>query len=55
MRKTEVNGKIMWESVNGERFLDAGEKPKDLGVLRKIEVDGKIMWESRNGERVFNR
>jgi hypothetical protein len=53
MKKIDVNGRIMWESCDGERYLNPEEKPKDLYGFNKITVDGKVMWESSEGERVF--
>ena len=53
MRKIHINGKTMWESVDGERFMNPDEKPKDKFGWRKIHVEGKVMWESPQGERTF--
>ena len=52
--KTDVNGKIMWESNDGERLKRPEEKPKDFYGWHKVDVNGKIMWESPEGERVHD-
>lgn len=55
MKKINVEGKVMWESCDGERLRLPEERPKDLYGFRKVTVEGKVMWEGRNGERVFKR
>ena len=52
MHKITVDGKTMWESNEGERLKEPGEKP-DTSGWRAIYVNGKRMWESPEGERVL--
>ena len=52
MKKITVNGIIMWESSEGERYLELDKKPDTEG-FHKITVNGKVMWESSEGERVL--
>jgi hypothetical protein len=51
--QTEVNGQVMWESCDKERFKDTNNIPKDLCGWHQITIDGKVMWESPEGERSF--
>jgi len=51
--KTDVEGKVMWESTNGERVKNTSENNQNMYGWRKTDVDGKIMWESPDGERRF--
>jgi hypothetical protein len=52
--KTDVKGKVTWESCDGERLRQPEESPKDLYGWHKVNVEGRIMWESPDGaERVF--
>ncbi len=48
--KTDIDGKVMWESSSGERMKNPDEKP-DMYGWRKTDVDGVVMWESPEGER----
>jgi len=50
MNKIDVDGRVMWESNNGERVCNPDTEPNRYGAT-KIEVDGQIMWENNNGER----
>ena len=52
-RKTEHEGRTMWEDSSGERFFNPDEKPDDMYGWHKVEVDGRIMWESHSGERSY--
>lgn len=53
MEKICVDGKIMWQSSNGERVNYPGEKIDTYGMT-KIDVDGRIMWERCDGVRILN-
>jgi hypothetical protein len=48
--KIVVNGRVLWESPNGERRSEPDKKPDTYG-FEKITVDGQIMWEGPSGER----
>ena len=50
MFKTDVEGKVMWQNSNGERFKNPDEK-SDMYGWKKTDVNGKVMWESPDGER----
>jgi len=54
-RKINVNGKIMYETSEGERFInpDIEKKDRDLYGWHKIHINGKVMWGSPEGERSF--
>ncbi len=52
--KTDVEGRVTFQSPDGERLRNPGERPADKYGWQKVDVDGKIMWQSPDGtERVF--
>lgn len=58
MNKINVEGKIMWETCEGERFRNPNtanipSEKRDKYGWHKINVDGKVMWESPEGERSY--
>ena len=52
MEKISVEGKIMWQSVDGVIRKSSDIIPDKTG-WHKVDVEGKIMWESPEGEREF--
>jgi hypothetical protein len=49
MNKITVNGKVTWESDNGERLQTPDDPPKDYFGYQKVTIDGVTMWESPDG------
>jgi len=51
MDKITIDGRVMWQSSEGERLKVPNEKPDTYGWHR-VTVEGVEMWESPEGERV---
>ena len=53
--KKDVEGRVTFESPEGELLRQPEERPKDMYGWHKVDVDGRIMWESPDGtERVMS-
>jgi len=50
-RKTDVDGRVMWEYSSGERVKDVNAD-HDMYGWHKVDVNGQVMWESPDGERL---
>jgi hypothetical protein len=52
-KKTDVNGRVMWEDSDGQRFSSPDDTERDMYGWTKVDVNGRMMWESPEGERSF--